>query len=45
VGTLLDVGQGKLRTDDMSGILASLDRKQAGPTAPAQGLILWEVRY
>jgi tRNA pseudouridine38-40 synthase len=44
-GTLLDVGQGKLQTNNMSGILASLDRKQAGPTAPAQGLILWEVRY
>ena len=44
-GTLLDVGQGKLQAEDMTGILTSFDRKQAGPTAPAQGLILWDVRY
>ena len=44
-GTLLEVGLGRLRPEDMDGILASLDRGQAGPTAPAQGLILWEVRY
>ena len=44
-GTLLEVGQGKLRPEDMDGILDSLDRGRAGPTAPAQGLILWEVRY
>ena len=25
--------------------LESLDREQAGFTAPAQGLILWDVRY
>ena len=44
-GTLLDVGQGKLRPEDMADVLLSLDRRQAGPTAPAQGLILWEVSY
>jgi len=45
VGTLLEVGQGNLQAKDMSGILASLDRGNTGPTAPAQGLILWDVKY
>lgn len=44
-GTLLEVGQGNLQAKDMAGILASLDRGQAGPTAPAQGLTLWDVKY
>ena len=44
-GTLLQVGRGERAPEDMSAILASLDRAQAGPTAPAQGLTLWEVRY
>lgn len=44
-GTLLEAGMGKLRPGDMAGILASLDRGRSGPTAPAQGLTLWEVRY
>lgn len=44
-GTLLDVGLGKLPAEDLPAILASLDRAKAGPTAPAQGLTLWEVKY
>jgi tRNA pseudouridine38-40 synthase len=44
-GTLLAVGRGELAPEEMPRILASLDRQQAGPTAPAQGLCLWEVRY
>ena len=45
VGTLVEVGLEKLTPDDFKGILASKDRSQAGPTAPAQGLFLKEVRY
>ncbi len=44
-GTLLEVGEGKRRPQDMTAILESLDRAQAGPMAPAQGLTLWEVKY
>ena len=44
-GTLLEVGEGKRKPADMSAILASLDRTQAGPLAPAHGLTLWEVIY
>ena len=44
-GTLLEVGAGRRQPDEMPAILASLDRGQAGPTAPAHGLTLWEVDY
>lgn len=44
-GTLLMVGTGRLLPEDMPAILAARDRSKAGPTAPAQGLTLWEVRY
>ena len=45
VGTLLEVGRGSRAPDAMPGLLAALDRNQAGPTAPAQGLTLVRVRY
>ena len=44
-GTLLEVGQGLRRPEEMEDILASLDRANAGKTAPAQGLTLVEVEY
>lgn len=44
-GTLLDVGRGKLSPDEIPGILAARDRTQAGLTAPAKGLTMWEVFY
>jgi len=45
VGTLVQVGEGKLRPDDIPRILASRDRRVAGVTAPACGLVLWKVFY
>jgi tRNA pseudouridine38-40 synthase len=45
VGTLLEVGKGKLAPPDVLRILAARDRTQAGPTAPAQGLCLMQVDY
>lgn len=44
-GTLLEVGLGERDADSMQGILDARDRTAAGKTAPAQGLILWEVYY
>ena len=44
-GTLVAVGRGDLRPEDMAGILAARDRSRAGETAPACGLCLTEVRY
>lgn len=45
VGTLLQAGRGQRQPSEMLQILASKDRKQAGPTAPPQGLYLVEVGY
>ena len=45
VGTLVEVGQGKISSEEFQRILDSKDRKRAGPTAPAHGLVLKEVKY
>jgi len=45
VGTLVQVGQGKIAATDIKEILAHRDRRVAGMTAPAHGLVLWEVFY
>ncbi len=45
VGTLVEVGQGKRAPGSMSALIASADRRSAGPTAPPQGLCLEEVSY
>jgi tRNA pseudouridine38-40 synthase len=43
-GTLLEIGRGRWNPDKAAEILASRDRGEAGPTAPAVGLVLVEVR-
>ena len=45
VGTLVEVGLGERSVESVTAAIDSLDRQQAGQTAPACGLILWEVRY
>lgn len=45
VGTLVDVGLGKIRPDDVKNIIDSKDRQKAGHTAPPQGLYLVEIYY
>jgi len=45
VGTMLDVGKGRLSHSDVVDILAAKNRSAAGPTAPASGLFLKEVFY
>jgi len=45
VGTLAEVGLGKMTTDDVAAALAAKDRTQCGPVAPADGLYLMRVDY
>ena len=45
VGTMLEIGEGKRPADDPQRALESGDRKAAGATAPAHGLMLWRVVY
>ena len=45
VGTIKLVGEGKWSADDVSRALEARDRARGGPTAPAVGLCLMEVRY
>lgn len=44
-GTLLEVGRGHLRPEEIPEILESQDRRRAGPMAPACGLCMMEVEY
>lgn len=44
-GTLVQLGQGKIAVADIKHILAAKDRRVAGMTAPAHGLVLWKVFY
>jgi tRNA pseudouridine38-40 synthase len=44
-GTLLEVGAGTRPAQDVLRVLESGERTEAGPTAPAHGLCLLEVKY
>ena len=44
-GTLMAVGTGHIQAEDMPSILEAKDRRAAGPTAPARGLTLIEMKY
>ena len=44
-GTLHEVGRGKIEPETIPKILASGDRRQAGPTLPPEGLCLEWIRY
>lgn len=45
VGTLIEIGEGKRRSEEIIEILNSEDRTRAGKTAPAEGLFLKNVFY
>lgn len=45
VGTLIEIGEGKRKSEDIIDILASCDRTKAGKTAPPEGLYLNNVFY
>jgi tRNA pseudouridine38-40 synthase len=45
VGSLVDVGKGRLTAEDFEDIILARDRSKAGESAPARGLFLTEVKY
>jgi tRNA pseudouridine38-40 synthase len=45
VGTMVDVGKGKIGVSEFEEILRAKDRKKAGITAPPQGLFLVKIKY
>jgi len=45
VGTLLDVGQGKLSVSEFCGVIEKKDRSEAGFSVPAHGLYLIDIEY
>lgn len=45
VGTLVDVGRGKISSTALEEILAARQRQAAGQVAPPTGLVLWSVGY
>lgn len=44
-GTMLEVGRGNIKVEDIKTIIGKEDRKNAGKTLPPEGLILKEVKY
>jgi tRNA pseudouridine38-40 synthase len=45
VGTLLEVGEGKLDLDGFRKVIESKNRSQAGSSVPAKGLFLTDIKY
>lgn len=45
VGTLIEVGRGRLTIDEFVNVVASGNRKNAGESMPAHALFLWDIDY
>lgn len=45
VGTLVDVGRGKISIEDFRNIIDSRDRCSAGQSMPGEALFLWDIKY
>lgn len=45
IGTLIEIGEGKRKAEDIIGIINAKDRKAAGPTSCPEGLYLRNVFY
>lgn len=45
VGTMVEMGRGRWRTERMRELLEGAPRGRAGPTCPARGLFLWDIAY
>lgn len=45
VGTLLDIGRGRLAVEDIDRLYELKDRSKSGPTVPPQGLVMVDVKH
>ena len=45
VGTMLQIGKGKMTIDEFKRLIESKDRRKAGAAAPAEGLYLYDIKY
>ncbi|MES2587446.1 MAG: tRNA pseudouridine(38-40) synthase TruA [Bacteroidota bacterium] len=45
VGTLIEVGLGKIKVEDVKNIIAKKNRSEAKHSVPAHGLYLWKIKY
>lgn len=45
VGTLFEVGRGRMTVDGFRHVVATGTRRDAGESMPARGLFLWDIRY
>ena len=45
VGTMIEIGRGKLKAEEIKTIIEAKDRSKAGYSVPAQGLFLHRVEY
>ena len=45
VGTLVEVGRGRMTLDEFRAVVASGSRKNAGESMPAHALFLWDIVY
>jgi tRNA pseudouridine38-40 synthase len=45
VGTMVETAEGARDLESFRRLLKGAARESAGPTAPAQGLFLWDVKY
>ncbi|MCX6278656.1 MAG: tRNA pseudouridine(38-40) synthase TruA [Bacteroidetes bacterium] len=45
VGTLLELGKGRITLNDLEQIIESKNRSNAGDSAPARGLVLYRIDY
>ena len=45
VGTMLEIGQGKISIAELKNIIESKDRCRAGNSVPGKALFLWDIKY